>query len=52
MSIEDMWNKFEPLVRPKLGQNTEELFDCLSSFEESGSMSHALNLIKTDYIET
>ena len=52
MSIEDMWNKFEPLVRPKLGQNTEELFDCLSSFEESGSMSHTLKLIKTDYIET
>jgi 2-methylcitrate dehydratase PrpD len=45
MSDKDMWNKFEPLVRPKLGPNTEKLFDCLSSFEGHGSMSRAVSLI-------
>ncbi len=45
MSDKDMWNKFEPLVRPRLGPNTEKLFDCLSSFEGHGSMSRAVSLI-------
>lgn len=45
MSQQDMWRKFEPLVRPTLGPATEELFDLLDDFERHGAMDRLTDLV-------
>ena len=45
MSWADMARKFTPLVKPRLGAQTEQLFDLLRGFENSGSHLRAMALV-------
>ncbi len=46
MHWDDLWRKFEPLVRPALGARTEDLYELLRNFEAPGSRDRLVALVR------